>query len=351
MSDNLRSKFLDVYQILKSELMNDPAFDGIDISRKWVDHAFNDFYLVFLMQEQDNPGEKLSRGISVLDSYKLLKDGKELTDDEIFLASALGWCIEWLHSYFLFLGEILEKRHTIRDRPLWFKDPKIRMMGTNGGIILRHQIQRVLKKHFRNKKYYVELLDLFNEVEFQTAYGQLNDLLTTLEEEKDLSKYSLDLHCRIVQYKTASYSFYPSVACALLMSEENLEDHLDAKSILIDIGNYFQIQVDYLNCFGDPENGKTGTDIEEFKCSWLVVKALELCNDEQKKVLHENYGKQDPACVARVKELYNELNLQGAFVEYEIQSYVRLTTSIDAYPSAAVQAILKSFLAKVYKRA
>lgn len=30
---------------------------------------------------------------------------------------------------------------------------------------------------------------------------------------------------------------------------------------------------------------QVGTDIEDFKCSWLVVKALELCNEEQKKLL------------------------------------------------------------------
>lgn len=43
---------------------------------------------------------KLNRGLSVIDSLKLLKDGRELTDDEIFHASAVGWCIEWvcLHS-------------------------------------------------------------------------------------------------------------------------------------------------------------------------------------------------------------------------------------------------------------
>ena len=68
------------------------------------------------------------------------------------------------------------------------------------------------------------------------------------------------------------------------------------------------------------------------------------------KVLHENYGKEDPECVARVKELYNILNIQGAFAEFESQSYEKLVTSIEAHPSTAVQAVLKSFLAKIYKR-
>ncbi|EYU27054.1 hypothetical protein MIMGU_mgv1a0125502mg, partial [Erythranthe guttata] len=61
--------------------------------------------------------------------------------------------------------------------------------------------------------FYVDLLDLFNEVEFQTASGQMIDLIITIEGEKDLSKYSLPLHRRIVQYKTAYYSFYLPVGC------------------------------------------------------------------------------------------------------------------------------------------
>lgn len=38
---------------------------------------------------------KLNRGLSVIDSYKLLQ-GRQLTDEEVFLACALGWCIEWV---------------------------------------------------------------------------------------------------------------------------------------------------------------------------------------------------------------------------------------------------------------
>ena len=38
---------------------------------------------------------KLNRGLSVIDSYKLLKGG-ELSEEEFFLTSTLGWCIEWV---------------------------------------------------------------------------------------------------------------------------------------------------------------------------------------------------------------------------------------------------------------
>nr|AGQ04160.1 farnesyl diphosphate synthase [Lavandula angustifolia] len=335
------AKFLEVYSVLKSELLNDPAFEWTDGSRQWVER----------MLDYNVPGGKLNRGLSVIDSYKLLKEGQDLSENEVFLASALGWCIEWLQAYFLVLDDIMDNSHTRRGQLCWFRLPKVGMIAANDGILLRNHIPRILKKHFREKPYYVDLLDLFNEVEFQTASGQMIDLITTIEGEKDLSKYSLPLHRRIVQYKTAYYSFYLPVACALLMAGENLEKHTLVKDVLIDMGIYFQVQDDYLDCFGEPEKiGKIGTDIEDFKCSWLVVKALELCNEEQKKTLFEHYGKENPDDVSKIKALYNDLNLQGVFAEFESKSYEKLTSSIESHPSKSVQAVLKSFLGKIYKR-
>lgn len=303
------------------------------------------------MLDYNVPGGKLNRGLSVIDSYELLKEERELTSDEIFLACALGWCIEWLQAYFLVLDDIMDNSHTRRGQPCWFRLPKVGMIAANDGIILRNHVPRILKKHFKGKTYYVDLLDLFNEVEFQTASGQMLDLITTHVGEKDLSKYSLSIHRRIVQYKTAYYSFYLPVACALLMSGENLDNHLLVKDILIEMGTYFQVQDDYLDCFGDEEViGKIGTDIQDFKCSWVVVKALELCNDDQKKILYENYGKDDPDCVAKVKDLYNDLKIQDVFLDYESKSYQKLIKGIEAHPSTAVQSVLKSFLSKIYQR-
>jgi len=34
----------------------------------------------------------------VIDSYLLLKQGSEVTEDEFFLACVLGWCVEWVMS-------------------------------------------------------------------------------------------------------------------------------------------------------------------------------------------------------------------------------------------------------------
>ena len=41
-----------------------------------------------------------------------------------------------------------------------------------------------------------------------------------------------------------------------------------------------------MDCYGDPKiTGKVGTDIEDNKCSWLVVQALAKANAEQRALL------------------------------------------------------------------
>lgn len=49
------------------------------------------------------------------------------------------------------------------------------------------------------------------------------------------------------------------------------------------------MQDDFLDCYGDKKLiGKSGTDIVEGKCTWLVVNALLHVNPEQKKKLQVN---------------------------------------------------------------
>lgn len=59
-----------------------------------------------------------------------------------------------------------------------------------------------------------------------------------------------------------------------------------AKDICLHMGEYFQVQDDFLDCFGAPEViGKIGTDIEDRKCSWLFVNALAKASPDQRQKL------------------------------------------------------------------
>lgn len=57
------------------------------------------------------------------------------------------------------------------------------------------------------------------------------------------------------------------------------------------MGHFFQVQDDFLDCFGNPEvTGKIGTDIQDNKCSWLAVVAMQRANAEQRQIMIDCYG-------------------------------------------------------------
>ena len=164
-----------------------------------------------------------------------------------------------------------------------------------------------------------------------------------------MSKYTF-----IVIYKTAYYSFYLPVALALhylqLASPSNLKQ---ARDILIPMGEYFQIQDDYLDAFGDPAViGKIGTDIKDNKCGWLINQALLICTPEQRGILDENYGQKNDAKEAKVRTLYEELQLEKRYQDYEEKRVDELRKMIDSVDESEglKKDVFQVFLSKIYKR-
>ncbi|GBF93349.1 farnesyl diphosphate synthase [Raphidocelis subcapitata] len=304
------------------------------------------------MLDYNVPGGKLNRGMAVYDVIAAIKGKDNLSLDEVFKANALGWCIELLQAFFLVADDIMDGSITRRGQPCWYKVPKVGMIACNDYILLECALYRVLRLHFADHGSYAPLLDLFHEVTYQTAHGQLLDLTTAPPAGAiDLARFTKDAYMRIITYKTAFYTFWLPVACGLLLAGEARPEALDlARGICVDIGQYFQIQDDYLDCYGDPSViGKVGTDIEDAKCCWMVCTALEEASDEQKEVIKANYGLKDPAAVARVKAVYGELGMAARFEEYEAASYSRLSKLIeeqDLLPAG----VFTNLLAKIYKR-
>ena len=137
----------------------------------------------------------------------------------------------------------------------------------------------------------------------QKASGQLIDLITAPIGVVDLSTSPEEAYMRIVTYKTAFYTFYLPAASAMRLSGiEDEQAYKVANDICVKLGQFFQIQDDYLDCYGDPKViGKIGTDIKDNKCGWLVVQALKKCTAEQRKIIEENYGKDDAECEKKIQ--------------------------------------------------
>ena len=107
---------------------------------------------------------------------------------------------------------------------------------------------RSLQAHFGDEPFYGQLVDLFHEVTWQTSSGQLLDLITEAEQRNsgggDLERYTYDVHRHIVVWKTAFYSFYLPVACAMVLAGvKDKAAYARAQAICMKMGEYFQVQV------------------------------------------------------------------------------------------------------------
>ena len=314
--------------------------------------------LKFQSLKHNTANGKLNRGLSVLDTASILLS-KPITPttaphEEYAHLATLGWLTELLQAFFLISDDIMDSSHTRRGAPCWFRLPDVGMIAINDAFMLESSIYVLLKKRFRTHPAYVDFLEIFHEVTMQTEVGQQCDLLTAPEGVVDLGKFSSEKSTFIMVYKTAYYSFYLPVALALhylqLATPRNLQQ---AHDILIPTGVYFQVQDDYLDVYGSPEQiGKIGTDIQDNKCGWAINEAMQLASAEQKKVLEENYGRKDKEKETRVKKVFAELQLEQRYLDYEEREVGKIKALIAAVDESQglKKAVFESFLGKIYKR-
>ena len=81
--------------------------------------------------------------------------------------------------------------HSFVNKPSTLQQEGIGMKAINDAFICEMAIYRLIKKHFRNEPYYLDIVELFHETTFQTELGQLMDLITAPEDDVDLKKFSI----------------------------------------------------------------------------------------------------------------------------------------------------------------
>jgi farnesyl diphosphate synthase len=296
----------------------------------------------------------MNRGLAVVSVLQTFAKhrGAQLTDRERIQSAVLGWAVEFLQAFFLVADDVMDDSVTRRGQPCWFRLPHVKLIAVNDSFLLESCVFKMLKRYFGRETYYAQLVDIFIEVTRQTELGQLLDLTSQPQGSAiDLRRFTMQRYTAIVKYKTAFYSFYLPVALGMIVAGITSRAQYErAREILLIMGEYFQIQDDYLDCFGDPAViGKVGTDIQDNKCSWLVVQALARADAKQRKVLEANYGQHEPKKVEAVKRLYDELQLRQAFAEYEDRSYSEIQ-SLLAGVTFMPKEVFEFLLRKIYKR-
>lgn len=344
-SNSDKEKFMTIYPMIRGEMLSHMTTNEMPQSAiEWCK----------TMMDYTVPGGKLNRGLTVVAVHRTLtqsKHNRDLTDTEIARASVLGWAIEFLQAFFLVADDVMDASKTRRGQPCWYQNEHVKLIAINDSFLLESYVFTMIKQHFGHEEYYLQLVELFIQVIQQTEFGQLLDLTSQDENVVDLEKFTLERYQKIVKYKTAFYTFYLPVAIGMITSGVKDKTAFDlARTICCQMGEYFQIQDDYLDCFGDPEViGKVGTDIQDNKCSWLVVQALDRVTKEERTILEENYGQWDDSKVAKVKALYKKLDLEGVFKSYEEESYKIIQTELDKV-TLMPRDVFELLLKKIYKR-
>ncbi|EPQ59858.1 recombinant farnesyl diphosphate synthase At 2.6 angstroms resolution [Gloeophyllum trabeum ATCC 11539] len=348
-----RQRFEEVWNVLRDDVLAD--FRGRGMPQDAVEWYARNI-------DHNTSGGKRLRGLLVVESVKILRE-RILSDSEFFQAAILGWCVELLQAWLLVADDVMDHSATRRGKPCWYKMQGVNLIAINDAFMLESAIYFLLKKYFRQESYYVDLLELFQDITYETEMGQLLDLLTATEnsDKVDLSKFSFEGYRRIAIYKSAFFTIHLPVALAMAMCRISVTD--ESLQILRDLscalGEYGQIQDDFLDYAGDSEHtGKVGTDIINNKCSWCIITALALATPEQRWILKENYGRKDEQRERRVREVFEELRLRERYAAYEDDAYERITRLIEAIPEEAggvhkpglKRDIFKVLLEKMYRR-
>ena len=132
-----------------------------------------------------------------------------------------------------------------------------------------------------NTDVFRELAKLFSKTALEVCEGQQWDV--DFETRNDVS---IPEYLKMIEYKTAVL-----VAAAMKMGAIVAETSTKNAELIYDfglnLGLAFQLQDDYLDCFGNPETfGKqVGGDIIENKKTYLYLKAIEFGSESEKKQL------------------------------------------------------------------
>lgn len=174
-----------------------------------------------------------------------------------------------------------------------------------------------------------ELLDLFNRTSAEVCLGQQYDM--DFEEEENVSE---ERYIEMIGLKTAvllGCSLQMGAILANATKEECEAIYAFGKAA----GIGFQLQDDYLDAFGDPENfGKqVGGDIIANKKTYLIIRALQKASEQQRIELEAIYFKEEISesaeKVERVRQVFLDLKVDQDIQQRSNEYFAEAKNQLD----------------------
>ncbi len=232
-------------------------------------------------------------------AYNLYED-----DVESILPVASG--IETYHNYTLLHDDLMDRADLRRGKKTVHKiwNDNTAILSGDAMLVLAYQYIAQC-----NPKYLKEVLDLFSLTALEICEGQQLDM--DFEERDDVTQ---EEYLEMIRLKTSVL-----LACSLkiggLLGGATIEDASNLYDFGMQMGLAFQLKDDLLDVYGDASVfGKNiGGDILSNKKTFLLIKALEHADSDQKKELNYWLTSVDfvPAeKIAAVTDLYNRIGVR-----------------------------------------
>lgn len=270
-------------------------------------------------------GGKRLRPVLTLMSYNLYRD-----DIEKALKSAIG--IEIFHNYTLLHDDVMDDAELRRGRQTVHKkwNSNVAILSGDAAAITAYKYIECC-----DDRYLRQVIDGFNQVAMDVCKGQQYDM--EFETRNDVTEAE---YLHMIYLKT-SVLIAGSLRHGALIAGAPEHEY----KALYDFGGFlglaFQLQDDYLDVYGDTaEFGKKiGGDITENKKTYLLIKAFELANKEDRNLLQSWIDKKEfdaKEKVQAVTEIYNRIGIRELTlktIEEYLQKSREALDKIDVEPS------------------
>lgn len=256
-------------------------------------------------------GGKRMRPAMTLIGYKLFKD-------DLLKALDPALAIEIFHNFTLMHDDIMDQAPLRRGKPTVHEKYNMHTAILSGDVMMIKAYEKLLTLDIRLLP---DVLKKFNQCAIDVCEGQQKDMMFESRGEVNEEEY-LDM----IRQKTAVLLGF-ALELGSMVAEASKSNQKQLRNFGEAIGIGFQLKDDLLDVYGDENKfGKqSGGDIISNKKTYLLIKALELSEGNQKKELgswlkKKSFNSEEK--LKAVKNIYNKVGVEE-IANKKIQKYYK----------------------------